>query len=150
MAIEHATAAELHFVEDAWVNSQRDYYAGTPSPAYYPWIRKLVREVMARSLVLVDREDGLVLAYIVAESAGSKRRAVRVHHLYTRRDWRREGRAFRLLARACELLGGEKLEYTCRVARSAKVEQRPWTVQKWCTALGARFVHEGEATRESA
>ena len=146
--LDHAQEAELALVEDAWVNTQRDYYAGTPPGAYYPWMRKLVRRILARSLVLVDREDGLVLGYVVAESVG---RAVRVHHLYTRAHFRREGRAFRLLARACELLGGERLEYTCRVARSAKYEQqRAWTVKKWCDALGARFVvHEGEA-RESA
>ena len=145
--IDHAHEPELHFVEDAWANNQRDYYAGTPPGAYYPWMRKLVRRVLTRSLVLVDREDGLVLAYVVAESVGG---AVRVHHLYTRSHYRREGRAFRLLARACELLGGERLEYTCRAVRSAKVERRAWTVKKWCDALGARFVHEGEATRESA
>jgi len=145
--IDHAQEAELALVEDAWVNTQRDYYAGTPPGAYYPWMRKLVRGKLAHSLVLVDREDGLVLGYVVAESV---RNAVRIHHLYTRGHYRREGRAFRLLARACELLGGERLEYTCRAARSAKVERRPWTVKKWCDALGARFVHEGEATRESA
>jgi GNAT superfamily N-acetyltransferase len=110
-------------------------------------MRRLVRRYLARSLVLVDREDGVVLAYIVAESVGD---AVRVHHLYTRAHFRREGRGFRLLARACELLGGERLEYTCRVGRSAKYEQeRPWTVKRWCDALHARFAHE-EASRESA
>lgn len=144
--IDHAQEAELALVEDAWVNNQRDYYAGTPSGAYYPWMRRLVRRVLAHSLVLVDREDGLVLAYVVAESVGS---AVRVHHLYTRAHYRREGRAFRLLARACELLGGDRLEYTCRAVRSARRERGAWTVKKWCDALGARFVHE-EATRESA
>jgi GNAT superfamily N-acetyltransferase len=145
--IDHAREAELAFVEDAWANSQRDYYAGTPAGAYYPWMRpKVIRPHLRRSLVLVDREDDLVLAYVVAESV---RNAVRVHHLYTRGHYRREGRGFRLLARACELLGGERLEYTCRVRRSAKNERRPWTVSKWCDALGARFVHE-EATRESA
>jgi GNAT superfamily N-acetyltransferase len=145
--IDHAQEAELALVEAAWLNSQREYYAGTPNGAYYPWMRaKVICPYLRRSLVLVDREDGLVLAYVVAESV---RGAVRVHHLYTRSHYRREGRAFRLLARACELLGGERLEYTCRVLRSAKNERRPWTVSKWCAALGARFVHE-EATRESA
>lgn len=145
--IDHAHEDELRFVEDAWANSQKGYYAGTPAGAYYPWVRRLIRRTLARSLVLVDREDGVVLGYVVAESVGP---AVRVHHLYTRGAFRREGRAFRLLAQVCALLGGERLEYTCRVIRAAKYEAtRPWTVKKWCDALGARFVHE-EATRESA
>lgn len=144
--IDHARESELLFVEDAWTNSQRSYYAHTPGGAYFPWMRRMARRYLARSLVLVDREEGVVLAYIVAESVGD---AVRVHHLYTRAHYRREGRGFRLLARACELLGGAELEYTCRVARSQKNERRPWTVKRWCDALGARFVHE-EASRESA
>lgn len=144
--IDHAREAELGFVEACWANSQRDYYAGTPTGAYYPWIRQLIRRTLPRTLVLVDREDGLVLAYVVAESVNE---AVRVHHLYTRGHYRREGRGFALLAQVCALLGGERLEYTCRVIRSPKHERKAWTVKKWCDALGARFVHE-EVTRESA
>ena len=146
--IEHAQQADLNYVEANWVNSQREFYAGTPAAAYYPWMRRdVIRPTLARTLVLVDREDGALLGYIVAESV---RNAVRVHHLYVRSHERREGRGFRLLAEACAMLGGEKLEYTCRVARSARLEaKRKWTVKRWCDALGARFVHE-EARRESA
>lgn len=147
--IEHAQQADLDFVEACWLNSQREYYAGVPAGAYYPWLRAIIRRTLPRTLVLVDREDGVLLGYIVAESV---RGAVRVHHLYVRSKTgdRREGRGFRLLAQACAMLGGERLEYTCRVTRSAKLEsKRKWTVKRWCDALGAVFVHE-EATRESA
>src|SRR5688572_32623326 len=145
--IEHARQADLNYVEANWVNSQREYYAGVPSGAYYPWIRALIRSTLPRTLVLVDREDGALVGYIVAESV---RGAVRVHHLYVRSHERREGRGFRLLAQACSMLGGERLEYTCRATRAAKLEaKRKWTVRRWCDALGAVFVHE-EATRESA
>lgn len=144
--IDHATVREMDFVEACWVDSQRSYYAGTPDGAYYPWMRQLVRKLLKRALVLVERVDGVVVGYIVAESTGP---AVRVHHLYVRKHERREGRGFRLLAMVCSMLGGERLEYTCRVIRAQKYERRPWTVKKWCDALSARFVYE-EADRESA
>lgn len=144
--IDHARESELDFVEACWIDSQRQYYGGTPSGAYYPWMRALVRRIVPRTLVLVEREDGVVVGYIVAESVG---KVLRVHHLYVRKLDRQEGRGFALLAQACAMLGGERLEYTCRVVRSPKREKKPWTVKKWCDALGARFVYE-EAARESA
>lgn len=145
--IEHARDFDLNFVEACWVNSQREFYAGVPSGAYYPWMRQLIRRTLPRTLVLVDRADGAVIGYLCAESI---RDAVRIHHMYVRSHDRREGRGFALLAQACSMLGGERLEYTCRVARNARLEaKRKWTVKRWCDALGAHFVHE-ENNRESA
>lgn len=147
--IDHARPDELDFVEGSWKDSQRSFYAGTPSKWYYRSMRALVRGHLQHSLVLVDRAvDGVALGYIVAERVGD---SMRVHHLYVRKDFREKGRGLALLARACELLGGAKLEYTCRVMRAAKYEsKRPWTVARWCKSLGASFVFQEEAARESA
>jgi len=147
--IDHARADEIDFVEGCWKDSQRSYYDGVPSKWYYRSMRATVRGHIARSLVLVDRSaDGVALGYIVAERVND---SMRVHHLYVRKDFRQEGRGLALLAKACEMLGGDKLEYTCRVMRARKYEERrPWTVARWCKSLGAKFVVGEEAARESA
>lgn len=131
---EGITDDDVAFVLSTWAESFRHAPACKPMPttAFHRWHRPRMLEILARKpLVVVARDStnpGFIYGYGVFERLGP---TLVAHWVYTKRNWRRDGIASRILAHALERIG--------QGATDIVMTHRTY-IEPHAASLGFRFV----------
>lgn len=90
---------DVPFITNSWLKSFRDgaWVRGIPNKLYYYYHRRLIAELMDRSVVLVlceTRDEDQIVGWVCAERTDQ---ALLVHYVYVKRDFRGHGFASKLM-----------------------------------------------------
>jgi hypothetical protein len=94
LKIRKGRKTDIPFISNSWVKSFRNgaFVRGIPNELYYRYHRRIVSELLQKSLVAVlcERQDeDQIVGYVVAER--SEEGALLVHYVYVKHDFRKTG-----------------------------------------------------------
>ena len=142
LKVRRGRQTDIPFISSSWLKSFRNgaFVRGIPNDLYFRFHRRIVAELLQRSLVAVlcEREDeNQIVGWACAER--SEEGALLVHYVYVKHDFRRAGFAKALIDMLIESEDPVAIFYTHKTRAVMEYRERyqaegrvvDWPLKEW-------------------